>query len=105
MGWEPVLDGELAQSALDAVHDVARAIAALPAVDAPASDCALYWAYTCAAVDEPFAHAAFERAIDDVVADLARAPHARLYDGGLTGMGFALMIKAARPAEMLLIPI
>jgi class I lanthipeptide synthase len=90
MGWEPVLDGELAQNALEAVHDIARAIAAMPVVDAPASDRALYWAYTCTAVDEPYAHAALECAIDDVVAELARAPHARLYDGGLTGMAFAL---------------
>jgi hypothetical protein len=86
-----VLDGELARGALAAVHDIARAIAAMPAVDAPASDRALYWAYTSAVVDEPFALAAYERAVDDLVADLARgAPHAGLYDGGLAGMAFAL---------------
>src|SRR5262249_22600915 len=90
VGWEPVLDGELADAAMRVVHDIARAIAAAP-VDASSSDGVLYWAYTCAAIDEPFAQAAYERAVDDLVADLQRgAPHAGLHDGGLAGMAFAL---------------
>ncbi|MBA2545158.1 MAG: lanthionine synthetase C family protein, partial [Deltaproteobacteria bacterium] len=88
--WKPVLEGQLANDAAQAVRDVAVAVAATPEAVAPA-DRTLFWAYATSMVDEPFAHAAYDAALDDVIATLRTGvPTPSLYDGGLAGIGFTL---------------
>ena len=88
--WKPVLEGQLANDAAQAVRDVAVAVAATPEAVAPA-DRTLFWAYATSMVDEPFAHAAYDAALDDVIATLRTGVSTpSLYDGGLAGIGFTL---------------
>jgi hypothetical protein len=88
--WKPVLEGQLANDAAQAVRDVAVSVAATPEAVDPA-DRTLFWAYATILVDEPFAHAAYDAALDDVIATLrAGVPTPALYDGGLAGIGFTL---------------
>jgi hypothetical protein len=88
--WKPVLGGPLAQQAREAIRDVATCVANTPEAVAPA-DRTLFWAYATSLVDEPFAHAAYDAALDDVIATLrVGVPAPSLYDGGLAGIGFTL---------------
>ncbi len=88
--WKPVLEGHDAQAALDAIRAVAVDVAATSeAVDA--ADRTLFWAYATSLVDEPFAHAAYDASLDDVIASLRTGVALPcLYDGGLAGIGFTL---------------
>lgn len=88
--WKPVLEGSLAAEAREAIREVALAVAATPDAVAPA-DRTLFWAYATNLVDEPFAHAAYDASLDDVIATLRiGVPIPSLYDGGLAGIGFTL---------------
>lgn len=88
--WKPSLEGPLAQDAARAVREIAVEVAAAPLAAAPA-DRVLFWAYTTQLVDEPFAHAAYVDAIDDLWAALhAGVEHPGLHDGGLAGIGWTL---------------
>jgi lantibiotic modifying enzyme len=90
MRWEPLLEGQLADQALTAARDIAVEIAESPG-DATPTDRTLYWAYTSNVIDEPFAAAAYDAALDDLVAELQRgALHPSLYNNGLAGMGWTL---------------
>ncbi|MCW5809151.1 MAG: hypothetical protein KIT31_42750, partial [Deltaproteobacteria bacterium] len=90
MPWEPLLDGDLADDAIVAAREIALEIAEA-AGDATAAERTLYWAYTASVIDEPFAAAAYEAALEALVADLQRgAQHPGLYNNGLAGMGWAL---------------
>jgi hypothetical protein len=98
MRWEPLLQGELAGSALNAARDVALAIAAEPAA-ASACDRTMFWAYATNVFDEPFANAAYDVALDDVIGELrAGATQLSLY-GGLAGIGWTLCHVLESDAE------
>lgn len=87
-GWKPLLAGSDADRAQTSARQVARDLAVEPA--GSAGDRAVFWAHAAAAIDEPFAHAAYEAAIDDLIAATrAGASHVALY-GGLAGLGWAL---------------
>ena len=88
MAWRPLLAGPAA----DAARATARELA-LRAVTTPCSavDRTLFWAYAQLVLDEPFASEQYDRAIDELVAQLlAGARHTMLYNDGLAGMGWAL---------------
>jgi hypothetical protein len=69
-------------------REIAIAQAASPT--ATPADRVLYWAYTTAVFDEPFANDAYGAALDDLVASLRRgAPHLGLF-GGLANAGWVL---------------
>lgn len=90
MCWEPLLDGDLADSATRAARDIAQVVATEPA-DATPTERTLFWAYASSAFDEPWAGAAYDQALDDLVAELRRgALHPSLYNNGLAGMGWVL---------------
>ena len=87
--WKPLLEGTLAADALQAVRDIAAAIA----VDetAPAADRTVFWAYAAPLLETPYANTAYDVALDDLVATLqAGVPHTSLYDSGLAGLGWTL---------------
>ena len=89
--WKPVLEGELAASATRAIREVAVAVAAAPPTAVDPADRTLFWAYATSLIDEPFAHAAYDASLDDVIATLRAGVAApSLYDGGLAGIGFTL---------------
>jgi len=89
--WKPVLEGELAEAASQAIRDVAQVVARAPQDAVDPSDRTLFWAYATCLVDEPFAHAAYDAALDDVIDTLrVGATSPALYDGGLAGIGFTL---------------
>lgn len=88
MTWQPLLDGESAQAALRLARAIALEVAKVPGA---AVDRTVFWAYASNAFDEPFASAAYDAALDDLVAQVvAGAPHPTLYNEGLSGMGWAL---------------
>lgn len=88
VSWTPLLTGDLAERAVARAREIAVAQAAMPSAIAP--DRVLYWAYTCAVFDEPFANDAYGAALDDLVASLGRgAPHLGLF-GGLTNAAWVL---------------
>ena len=87
MPWKPLLEGPLATDAETVVRAIARDVAA-GSTAAPAER-TLFWAYVTSFVDEPFAHAAYDAAMDDLISALHHGvPHAALYDGGLGGIGW-----------------
>lgn len=88
--WKPLLEGQDARDAAVAIRAVAEAVAATPEAVEPA-DRTLFWAYATSLVDEPFAHAAYDSSLDDVIALLRTGVAVpSLYDGGLAGIGFTL---------------
>ncbi len=101
--WKPLLEGQLAEQAANAVRDVAVAVARAPADAIAPADRTLFWAYATTLVDEPFAHAAYDASLDDVIAALrAGLPYPSLYDGGLAGIGFTMAHVLDGGAEDLL---
>ncbi|HEV7557750.1 MAG TPA: lanthionine synthetase C family protein [Kofleriaceae bacterium] len=85
MTWEPILDGELAQRAWVAVHDVADALAT---VDQPSPDLALFWTYLAAASDDAKTAARTDAAMTKFAREIESGIRGvRLY-GGLTGAGW-----------------
>jgi lantibiotic biosynthesis protein len=90
MPWTPLLEGPVAAAAAATVRTLARDVAAAPLGAAPA-DRTLFWAYATRFVDEPFAHAAYDTAMDDLLAALYDgASHASLHAGGLAGIGWTM---------------
>src|SRR6185436_6296539 len=88
MIWQPLLDGEPAQAALQLARTIAREVAK---VTGASVDRTVFWAYASTALDEPFAGAAYDAALADLVAAvMSRAAHPMLYNEGLSGMGWAL---------------
>jgi hypothetical protein len=88
MTWQPVLDGEAAEAALRLARAIALEVAK---VTGSAVDRTMFWAYASNALDEPFAHAAYDAALAELVAHVvAGAPHPTLYNEGLAGMGWVL---------------
>lgn len=87
--WKPLLEGDHAADAMQAVRDIASAIA----VDntAPAADRTVFWAYAAPVLETPYANTAYDVALDDLIAELqAGTPHTSLYDSGLAGLGWTL---------------
>jgi hypothetical protein len=90
MRWEPLLEGELAASALGAARDVALAIAAGPAAASSSCDRTMFWAYASNVFDERFAATAYDEALDELIGELRTgATQISLY-GGLAGLGWTL---------------
>lgn len=88
MTWQPLLDGESAEAALRLARAIALEVAKVPGA---AVDRTVFWAYASNAFDEPFANAAYDAALADLVAQvMTGAPHPMLYNEGLSGMGWAL---------------
>lgn len=88
MSWKPILEGQLADDATRVARDIATELAT-PSCDASPADRTLFWAYATNVIDEPFAHAAYDNAMDDLIAALQQGvAHASLYDGGLAGIGW-----------------
>ena len=90
MVWTPLLEGQLAADATQAVRAIALDLAAAPADGAAhANERTLFWAYATHLIDEPFAHAAYDAAMDDLIATLQHGvTHAALFAGGLAGIGW-----------------
>jgi hypothetical protein len=87
--WTPLLEGDLAADALQAVRDIAAAIAVDPTADA--ADRTVFWAYAAPVIETPYANTAYDVALDDLVAQLqAGSRHTSLYDSGLAGVGWTL---------------
>ena len=89
MSWKPLLDGSLAADALQAVRDIANAVA----VDgsAPAADRTVFWAYAAPLLEAPYANTAYDVALDDLIATIqGGVPVTSLYDQGLAGLGWTL---------------
>ena len=100
MAWRPLLDGEHASTALVMARELALDIAEQPGSPI---DRTIFWAYASNAFDEPFAVAAFDAAIGELVAHLARGPaHAMLFNDGLCGVGWALAHVVEGDSEELL---
>jgi len=88
MIWQPLLDGEPARAALQLARTIAREVAKLTGASV---DRTVFWAYASHALDEPFASAAYDAALADLVAQVtAGGAHPMLYNEGLSGMGWAL---------------
>src|SRR5215468_5402026 len=87
MTWQPLLAGDAAQAALRLARAIAVEVARVPG---SAVDRTVFWAYASHALDEPFANAAYDAALADLVAQVAGARHPMLYNEGLSGMGWAL---------------
>jgi len=88
MAWRPLLEGPIAGAARATARELALRAAAAPC---SAVDRTLFWAYANLVLDEPFASEQYDRAIDELVAQvLAGARHPMLYNDGLAGMGWAL---------------
>lgn len=87
--WKPLLEGDLAAGALQAVRDIAAAIAV--DASAPAADRTVFWAYAAPILETPYANTAYDVALDDLVAELqSGVGHTSLYDSGLAGLGWTL---------------
>lgn len=87
--WTPLLEGDLAADALQAVRDIAAAIAVDPTADA--ADRTVFWAYAAPVIETAYANTAYDIALDDLVAQLqAGSRHTSLYDSGLAGVGWTL---------------
>lgn len=90
MAWQPLFDGPFADYARRMARELALAAAAAGAPASPV-DRTLFWAYASLALDEPFARAHYDRALDDLVAQLlAGVRHPMLYNDGLAGIGWVL---------------
>jgi lantibiotic biosynthesis protein len=88
MAWQPLLEGAPAEAALRLARAIALEVAK---VTGAAVDRTIFWAYATNVLDEPFANAAYDAALADLVAQvLAGAPHSMLYNEGLSGMGWVL---------------
>jgi lantibiotic biosynthesis protein len=88
IGWRPLLDGALADSAIALARDIARAIAESRGAS---GDRTLFWAYASAALDDEPSRSAYDAALDELVATvLAGAAHPALFNDGLAGMGWVL---------------
>lgn len=89
MSWKPLLDGDLAATALQAVRDIAAAVALDPT--AAAADRTVFWAYAAPVLETPYANTAYDIALDDLIATLQTGvSHTALYDSGLAGLGWTL---------------
>jgi lantibiotic biosynthesis protein len=87
--WKPLLEGTQAADALQAVRDIAAAIAVDPTADA--ADRTVFWAYAAPVIETSYANTAYDVALDDLVAQLQTgARHTSLYDSGLAGLGWTL---------------
>ena len=84
MEWEPILDGADADRAWRILRAVADGLAAL---DAPAPDLALFWAYAAAAFDDEVSAARAAAATARFGAHLVAEPTERLF-GGVAGGGW-----------------
>lgn len=88
-GWEPLLDGALADEARRAIRDIAWAIHAGAGTRRTATELALFWAYLCGAIDEAWTAASYDEACSELCASLWTTPDLRLH-GGLAGAGWVL---------------
>jgi hypothetical protein len=89
MGWEPVLDGPLADAAACAVRDIGEAITA-GAPEDRVHDHVLFWAYAAGTFDDAATAAAYDAATERLLARVERGYADLSLYGGLTGAGFVL---------------
>jgi hypothetical protein len=101
MGWEPVLDGALAEAATRAVRDIGDALAADPP-DRRASDQVLFWAYAAGTFDDAATSACYDAATERLLAHLGDGYGGLGLYGGLTGAGFVLAHVSDDGADELL---
>jgi len=88
MGWEPLLDGSLADAARRMARDIACEVARPVG---SAVDRTVFWAYASTAFDESFVETSYNAALDELVEGvLAGVASPMLYDGGLAGIGWTL---------------
>lgn len=88
-GWEPILDGALADEARASIDDVARALAERVPLYGCETDVAVFWAYLAGALDHDWVAASYERACS-ALCDTLSAHRSLALHGGLAGAGWAL---------------
>src|SRR5690349_247675 len=97
MAWAPLLDGDLAASAIAAVRELAPV-----AERASAWERTIFWAYVSDHTGEPFAFAAYDAALGDLVGELDGDAASPALHGGLAGIGWTLAHVLDADAEDLL---
>lgn len=91
MGWEPILEGRLADEARAAVRDIAEHILVAPgALDQP-DEPTLFWAYAAGVFDDEESCARYDQATCALIASIERGHrrHLQLH-GGLAGAAWTL---------------
>jgi hypothetical protein len=100
VSWQPILDGELADRAWDAIRGIADGVAATEGHD---PDYALFWSYLSTVLDDDVTAARSEAALDRFARTIERGvPGLRLY-GGLPGTGWVAAHVADDVEEFLTI--
>lgn len=98
--WRPLLDGQLASRAREAALDIAEALRGRqPESLSDATDAAVFWAYAAESFEETWVEEAYDLALENLAATIARGvPTLGLY-GGLTGAAWAAQHVAGPPEE------
>jgi len=89
-GWEPILDGALADMARGAIRDVARAIANREGVRYKPSDRSLFWAYVAGAIEEDWVQECYDAATDELGDAIADFGGYLALHGGIAGTGWVI---------------
>ncbi|MBZ0234461.1 MAG: hypothetical protein K8M05_19175, partial [Deltaproteobacteria bacterium] len=90
MGWTPILEGELADTAWTVIRGVARELAAGRAAPRDVGDAVLFWSYLAGALEEDWVIDEQERAYARLLEAMQEgAPSPSLYEG-LAGRGWVL---------------
>jgi hypothetical protein len=90
MGWEPVLEGQLADEAWAAIRAIADRIEDVePALHRPV-DLALFWAYAAGALDDEASLERYDAAVTGLVEHVERGFRSPALYGGLAGAGWVL---------------
>ncbi len=90
MGWEPVLDGSLAEDAWSAAREIAEEIEEVdPALVQPV-ELALFWAYAAGAFDDEASLARYDAAVARLGEHVQRGFRSPSLYGGLAGAGWVL---------------
>jgi hypothetical protein len=101
VGWEPLLEGRLADDAWAAVRAIAEHIDEIEPKRRSPIDGALFWAYVAGALDDEASSARFESAVAVLEHYIESGiGYSSLY-GGLTGVGWTLAHISEGAGEIL----
>jgi hypothetical protein len=88
MGWEPVLDGKLADDAMTAVREIGDAIADHP--EMRPEDATVFWAYVAGVLDDDTTAARYDAATNRLLERIEGGYGGLQLYGGLAGAGWVL---------------
>jgi len=90
MGWEPVLEGRLAEEAWAAARQIAEQIEEVVPADRPSTDLALFWAYAAGAFEDEASLSRYDAAVERLAEHVERGFRSLSLYGGLAGAGWVL---------------